>query len=40
LTMLRGRVIAADGRLIGNLGDGRLITSRTIESAVLNRPTC
>jgi len=40
LTMLRGRVIAEDGRLTGRLGDGRLIRSRKIEAAVLNRPAC
>jgi len=40
LTMLRGRVIAEGGRLLGNPGDGRLITSRKIDGAVLNRPAC
>jgi dihydropyrimidinase len=40
LTMLRGRVIAAEGRLLGNLGDGRLITSRKIADAIVSRPSC
>jgi dihydropyrimidinase len=40
LTMLRGRVIAADGKLLGKLGDGRLITSRKIADAIVSRPSC
>ena len=38
LTMLRGRVIAENGKLLGKLGDGRLITSRKIDRATVNRP--
>ncbi len=40
LTMLRGKVIVEDGKLLGGLGDGRLVTSRKIEGAILNRPAC
>ena len=40
LTMLRGRVIAEGERLLGSLGDGRLIAARKIDAAVLNRPEC
>jgi dihydropyrimidinase len=36
-TILRGKVIVEDGRLIGQLGDGQLIP-RKLEAAVLQRP--
>jgi len=39
LTMLRGRVIAEGGRLLGAPTDGRLLT-RKIDPAVLRRPVC
>ena len=38
LTMLRGKVIAQDGKLLGHLEDGRLITERRIDAAVRDRP--
>lgn len=40
LTMLRGHVIAEDGKLLGQPGGGRLITTRKIDGPVLNRPSC
>ena len=40
LTMLRGRVIAENGRLLGKPGDGRLITLRKISQAILDLPAC
>lgn len=39
LTMLRGRVIAEAGRLLGTTADGRAL-SRKIDRAVLERPSC
>jgi len=39
LTLLRGRVIADRGRILGQPGDGRLLTRR-IDGAVLTRPVC
>jgi dihydropyrimidinase len=38
LTMLRGRVVVENGKLLGKPGDGRLITSRKIEPSIVNRP--
>ena len=38
-TLLRGKVIADRGKLLGSTSDGRLLTRR-IESAVLHRPVC
>jgi dihydropyrimidinase len=38
-TLLRGRVIADHGRLLGAPGDGRLVPRR-IDPAVLRRPVC
>ncbi|HEU5320871.1 MAG TPA: amidohydrolase family protein [Methylomirabilota bacterium] len=39
LTMLRGKVIAERGRLLGSPLDGRLV-ARKIDAAVLQRPVC
>jgi dihydropyrimidinase len=39
VTLLRGRVIADRGRVLGQPGDGRLVTRR-IDPAVLARPVC
>jgi hypothetical protein len=36
-TILRGRPIVEDGKLLGNLGDGRLVP-RKIDPVVLRRP--
>jgi dihydropyrimidinase len=38
-TLLRGRVIAERGRLLGAPGDGRLVPRR-IDPAILHRPAC
>src|SRR5262245_12602727 len=38
-TILRGKVIADGGRLLGSTGDGRLAT-RKIDGALLRRPVC
>jgi dihydropyrimidinase len=38
-TILRGKVIADRGKLLGSPADGRLVT-RKIDSAVLARPVC
>ena len=38
-TVLRGRVVVEDGRLLGSTGDGRLVP-RTISPEVLRRPVC
>jgi dihydropyrimidinase len=38
-TLLRGRVIADRGRLLGGPGDGRLV-HRRIDPVVLRRPVC
>ena len=37
LTILRGKVIAESGKLLGSTSDGRLLT-RKIDNAVLARP--
>ncbi|HYR38693.1 MAG TPA: amidohydrolase family protein, partial [Methylomirabilota bacterium] len=39
MTILRGRVIAERGKLLGSTGDGQLLT-RKIDPRVLNRPAC
>ena len=39
MTLLRGKVIAERGKLLGSPGDGRLLTRR-IDAAVLHRPAC
>jgi dihydropyrimidinase len=39
MTLLRGRVIAERGRLVGTTGDGRLL-ARKIERPILERPAC
>ena len=39
VTLLRGRVIADHGRVLGQPGDGRLLRRR-IDPAVLARPVC
>src|SRR5947208_7379015 len=39
MTILRGRVIADRGKLLGSTGDGQLLT-RKIDPRVLNRPAC
>jgi dihydropyrimidinase len=39
MTLLRGRVIADRGRLLGTTGDGRLL-ARKIERGILERPAC
>jgi dihydropyrimidinase len=39
LTMLRGKVIAQDGKLLGDPRDGRLVP-RKVDPAVLKRPAC
>lgn len=39
VTLLRGRVVADHGRLLGALGDGQLLT-RKIDPALLQRPAC
>jgi dihydropyrimidinase len=39
MTLLRGRVIAERGRLLGSASDGRLLT-RKIDPVVLRRPAC
>jgi hypothetical protein len=36
--MLRGRVIAQDGRLLGDLGYGKPVAGRKIDGAVLGKP--
>jgi dihydropyrimidinase len=38
-TILRGRVIADHGRLLGKVGDGQFV-SRKISNAMLSRPAC
>jgi hypothetical protein len=37
-TILRGRVIVEDRRLVGSVGDGKLIP-RKIDPAILRRPS-
>ena len=39
MTLLRGKVIAERGKLLGSAADGRLLTRR-IDPAVLRRPAC
>src|SRR5206468_6329130 len=39
MTLLRGKVIAERGKLLGSPADGRLVT-RKIDPAVLRRPAC
>ena len=39
MTLLRGKVIAERGTLLGSPADGRLLTRR-IDAAVLHRPAC
>jgi dihydropyrimidinase len=39
MTLLRGKLIAERGRLLGSVGDGRLLPRR-IDQAVLRRPVC
>jgi dihydropyrimidinase len=39
MTLLRGKVIAERGKLLGSLADGRLV-QRKIDPAVLSRPAC
>jgi len=39
MTLLRGKVIAERGKLLGSTADGRLV-SRRIDPAVLHRPAC
>jgi dihydropyrimidinase len=39
MTLLRGKVIAEQGKLLGSTADGRLLTRR-IDSAILRRPAC
>lgn len=39
LTMLRGKVVVEQGRLLGDTSDGRLV-ARRIDPAVLSRPVC
>ena len=39
MTLLRGKVIAERGVLLGNTGDGRCL-QRRIDASVLSRPTC
>jgi dihydropyrimidinase len=40
LTMLRGKVIVENGRLIGERGYGQAVVGRKIEACVLERPVC
>jgi len=39
MTLLRGKMIAERGKLLGSVADGRLVTRR-IESSILRRPAC
>ena len=39
MTLLRGKVIAERGKLVGSTSDGRLLTRR-IDPAILHRPAC
>jgi dihydropyrimidinase len=39
MTLLRGKVIAEQGKLLGSTSDGRLLTRR-IDPAILRRPAC
>ena len=39
MTMLRGKVIMENGRLLGGARDGRLL-ARKVDAGVLNRPAC
>jgi hypothetical protein len=40
LTILRGKVIAEHGRLLGSASDGRAVTGRKIDASILHRPAC
>ena len=40
MTLLRGKVIADNGKLLGAQTDGRLLTGRRIEASILSRPVC
>jgi dihydropyrimidinase len=40
MTLLRGKVIADNGKLLGTQTDGRLLTGRRIEASILSRPAC
>ena len=40
MTLLRGKVIADNGKLLGAQTDGRLLTGRRIEASILSRPAC
>lgn len=39
-TMLRGKVIVEDGKLVGNKGYGQLVPGRKIDAEVVKRPVC
>ena len=39
MTMLRGKVIMENGRLLGDTRDGRLV-ARKVDARVLKRPAC
>src|SRR5215472_14257960 len=39
MTLLRGKIIAERGKLVGSTSDGRLVTRR-IDPAILRRPAC
>jgi dihydropyrimidinase len=39
MTLLRGKIIAEHGKLLGSLADGRLL-QRKIDPAILSRPAC
>jgi dihydropyrimidinase len=39
MTLLRGKVVAEHGKLLGSVTDGRLVTRR-IDPAILRRPVC
>lgn len=38
-TILRGKLITEDGKLLGQLGDGRPVM-RKIDPVILRRPAC
>jgi dihydropyrimidinase len=39
-TILRGKIVVEDGRLLGDLADGRLLGGRRTSTDVLGRPAC
>jgi hypothetical protein len=39
-TVLRGKVVVEDGKLLGDLAQGRLIGGRATPPEVLRRPAC